>query len=139
MRKSIKELKKELRKSKTTKAFKGNVNKSAPIISKPNEAETQNVRSLIEQTRQLLSVLTPSKEGETSPMNTGARSKLIRVPLVRDCATEGAAARPGSSSSGSCSDSISILGDEIESLASSPDTSLVAKEKTDPLHPGIYL
>ena len=129
----MKELKKQLKKSKKVKESKGNI-QSKPIISKPNAAETRNVKSLIEQTRQLLSVLTPSEDVDSVQRTTGARSKLLASR--RDCETEGAAARPGSSSSGSCSDSISILGDEIESLVSSPDTSFIAKEKPGPLHSG---
>lgn len=133
-RKSMKELKKQLKKSKKVKESKGSI-QSKPIISKPNAAETRNVKSLIEQTRQLLSVLNPSEEVDSVQRTTaGARSKLLASR--RDCETEGAAARPGSSSSGSYSDSISILGDEIESLVSSPDTSFIAKEKPGPLHSG---
>jgi len=133
----MKELKKQLKKSKKVKESKGNI-QSKPIISKPNAAETRNVKSLIDQTRQLLSVLNPSEDVDSIQKTTEARSKLL--VSRRDFETEGAAARPGSSSSGSCSDSISILGDEIESLASSPDTSFIAKEKPGPLHSGnLYL
>jgi len=86
----MKELKKQLKKSKKVKESKGNV-RSKPIISKPNAAETQNVKSLIEQTRQLLSVLTPSEDVDSIQKTTGARSKLLASR--RDRETEGAAAR----------------------------------------------